>query len=81
VCSSLKKISSILGYTLTGDLPGTNTFLQNGNNLESPSPKCIGYSDESQNSPQATNFSYIKQYSNQSGLTEYNSGVQLPLPT
>jgi hypothetical protein len=27
----------------------------------------------SQNSPQATNFSYIKQYSNQSGLTEYNS--------
>jgi hypothetical protein len=28
-----------------------------------------------------TNFSYIKQYSNQSGLTEYNSGVQLPIPT
>jgi hypothetical protein len=24
---------------------------------------------------------YIKQYSNQSGLTEYNSGVRLPLPT
>jgi hypothetical protein len=22
----------ILGYTLTGDLPGTNTFSQNGNN-------------------------------------------------
>jgi hypothetical protein len=27
-----KKISSILGYTFTGDLPGTNTFSQNGNN-------------------------------------------------
>jgi hypothetical protein len=26
-------------------------------------------------------LSYIKQYSNQSGLTEYNSGVRLPLPT
>jgi hypothetical protein len=43
--------------------------------------KCIGYSEESKNSLQATNFSYIKQYSNQSGLTEYNSVVQLPLPT
>jgi hypothetical protein len=30
VCSSPKK-SSILGYTLTGDLPGTNIFSQNGN--------------------------------------------------
>jgi hypothetical protein len=30
---------------------------------------------------QATNFSYIKQYSNQSGLMKYNSGVRLPLPT
>jgi hypothetical protein len=47
----------------------------------SPSPKCIGYLDESQNSLQATNVSYIKQYSNQSGLAEYNSGVWLPLPT
>jgi hypothetical protein len=37
--------------------------------------------DVSQDSPQATNFTYIKQYSNQSGLTEYNSGVRLPLPT
>jgi hypothetical protein len=26
-------------------------------------------------------FSYIKQYSNQSGPTEYNSGVRFPLPT
>jgi hypothetical protein len=34
------------------------------------SPKCIGYSDACKNSLQATNFSYIKQYSNQSGLTE-----------
>jgi hypothetical protein len=36
---------------------------------------------KSQNSLQATNFSYIKQYPNQSGLMEYNSGVRLPLPT
>jgi hypothetical protein len=34
--SNKKKISSILGYTLTGDLPGTTTFPQNGNNWESP---------------------------------------------
>jgi hypothetical protein len=27
-----KEMSSILGYTLTGDLPGTNTFSKNGNN-------------------------------------------------
>jgi hypothetical protein len=39
---------------------GTNTFSQNENNWESPSPKCIGYSDASQNSPQATNFSILK---------------------
>jgi hypothetical protein len=33
VCSSPKqKMSSILGYTWTGDLPGINTFSQNGNN-------------------------------------------------
>jgi hypothetical protein len=31
------------------------------------------YSDASQNSPHATNFLYIKQYSNQSGL----NGIQL----
>jgi hypothetical protein len=30
--TSLKKMSSISDCTLTGDLPGTNTFLQNGNN-------------------------------------------------
>jgi hypothetical protein len=76
-----KKMSSILGYNLTGDLPGTITFLQNGNNYESASPKCIGYFVGSQNSPQATNFSYIKQYSNQSEFTEYNSGVRLPIKT
>jgi hypothetical protein len=35
----------------------------------------------SQNSLQVTNFSSIKQYSNESELTEYNSGVWLPLPT
>jgi hypothetical protein len=82
MCNSpKKKTPSILGYTLTGGLTGANTFSQNGNNWESSSPKCIGYSDESQNSLQATNFSYIKQYANQSGLTEYNSGVRLLLPT
>jgi hypothetical protein len=27
-----EKILSISGYTLTGDLPGTSTFSQNGNN-------------------------------------------------
>jgi hypothetical protein len=33
ICSSPKeKMSSILSYTLTGGLPGTNTFSQNGNN-------------------------------------------------
>jgi hypothetical protein len=37
--------------------------------------------DESRNSLQATNFSYIKRYTNQSGLMKYNSGVRLPLPT
>jgi hypothetical protein len=31
--------------------------------------------------PKATNFSHIKQYSNQSGLTGYTSGIWLPLPT
>jgi hypothetical protein len=31
-------------------------------------PKCSGYSEASQNFPQATNFSYIKQYSTQSAL-------------
>jgi hypothetical protein len=46
------KMSSISGYTLIGDLPGTNTFSWNANKQESPSPKCIGYSDASQNSPQ-----------------------------
>jgi hypothetical protein len=43
-------MSSILGYTLIGDLPG-----------------------ESQNSLQSTNFSYIKQYSNQI----WTYGIQL----
>jgi hypothetical protein len=39
-------------------------------------PRHIFYA--SQNSPQATTFSYTKQYSNQSGSKEYNSGVRLP---
>jgi cob(I)alamin adenosyltransferase len=81
MCNSPEKMTSISGYTLTGDLPGTNTFSQNGNNKESPSPKCVGCLDASQNSLQATNFSYIKQYSNQYGLKECNSEILLPLPT
>jgi hypothetical protein len=37
------------------------------------------YSDASQNSPQATNFSYIKQYPNQSGLraTASTSNIEI----
>jgi hypothetical protein len=74
-------MSSILGYTLTEGLSGKNTFSQNRISYKLPSPKCIGYSGTRQNSPQATKFSYIKQYSNQSGLMEYNVGVWLPLST
>jgi hypothetical protein len=29
----------------------------------------------------SVHFSYIEQYSNQSGHTEYNSGLRLQLPT
>jgi hypothetical protein len=43
--------------------------------------KFTGCSDVSHTSLEATNFSSIKPYSNQFGLTECNSGVQLPLPT
>jgi hypothetical protein len=39
--------------------------------------KMHSYVDGSQNSPQATKFSYKKQYSNQSGFIEYNCGVRL----
>jgi hypothetical protein len=39
--------------------------------------KMYGYSDASQNSPQATNFSYIKQYANQSGLRNSTLGYGL----
>jgi hypothetical protein len=28
---------------LTGDLSGANTYLQNGNDWDLPSPKCIDY--------------------------------------
>jgi hypothetical protein len=46
-----------------------------------PSPKCIGCSDDSQNFPLPTNFSFIKQFSNPSGPKAYNSGARLPPPT
>jgi hypothetical protein len=45
------------------------------------SPKCTGYLGGSQNSPQATEFLYTKQYSNQTGPMEYNCGEWLPLQT
>jgi hypothetical protein len=70
-----------LGLHLDRRLTWHKRISQIGNNEESPSPKCIGYLDESQNSLHATNFPYIKQYSNQSGLAECNSGVRLALPT
>jgi hypothetical protein len=58
----LQEDVNYLGLHLDRRLHGTDTFSQNGNNQESPSPKYIAYSDASQNSPQATNFSYIKRY-------------------
>jgi hypothetical protein len=33
-----KKMSSTSGCILTGELPGINTFSQNGNNYDLPSP-------------------------------------------
>jgi hypothetical protein len=50
MCSCPEKKTCVLGYTLTGDLPFTNTFSQNRNNKESPLPKCSGYLYVSQNS-------------------------------
>jgi hypothetical protein len=57
------------------------THFRKTETIRSHPKKCIGYSDASQNSPQATNFSNIKQCLNQSALTEYNPGVRLPFPT
>jgi hypothetical protein len=39
-----------LDFISTDDLLGTHTFLQNVNNLESPSPRCTRYLDASPNS-------------------------------
>jgi hypothetical protein len=72
-------MSSISGCTSTGDSPGANTYSQNGSNWEWRSPEYIGYSDGSQRSPQATQFLYTKQYSNQTGPIEYNCWVRVPL--
>jgi hypothetical protein len=41
----------------------------------------LWYLNASQKSLHAKDISYIKQYSNQSGLMEYNYGVRLPIPT
>jgi hypothetical protein len=46
-----KMMSNISGCTSTGDLPGANRYYPNGNIWEWCSPKRIGYSDPSQNSP------------------------------
>jgi hypothetical protein len=69
-------VSNTLDFISTDDLPGTHTFLQNVNSSESPSPRCTGYSDASPNSLPATNSSSIKQYSNLSGHTAFNSGIR-----
>jgi hypothetical protein len=58
-----------------------NTFSPRGNNSALPSPKCIGCSDESPNSPPPTNYYSIKPYSNPSGPKIYNSGALLLPPT
>jgi hypothetical protein len=64
-------ISSISGFTLTGDLLVKHIFAKC--ELGTTRPECIGYSEASQNSPKVTNLSYIKQYSNRCGL----NGMQL----
>jgi hypothetical protein len=46
----LPKKSNITVYTLTGDLPGTNTFSQK-KQLRIPPPQNVCYPDASQNSP------------------------------
>jgi hypothetical protein len=78
---SPKKMSSILGYTLTGDLPGTKNIFAKLKQLGITLTKMYWLLGRKSKPLQATNFSYIKQSSNQSGLTEYNSGVRVPLPT
>jgi hypothetical protein len=81
ICEVKYQVSSISGCTSTGDLPGANTYSQNGSKWERRSPKCIGYLDGSKTSPQSIEFSYTKQFLNQSGPMEYNCGVRLPLQT
>jgi hypothetical protein len=70
-----------LGLHLDRRLTWRKHIFTKGSNWEWRSPKCIGYLDGSQNSPQTIQFSYTKQYSNQSGTMEYNCGVWLPLQT
>jgi hypothetical protein len=65
-----QKASDIFDYILAEDLLGINTSSQDGNNW------LLG-----RRSHLTTNFSSIKPYSNKSGLTRYNSGVRLSLPT
>jgi hypothetical protein len=74
-------MSSISGYTLTGDLPGTNTFFAKQKQLGITLTKMYWLLGSKKNSLQTTNLSYIKQYSHLYGPTEYNSGIWLPLPT
>jgi hypothetical protein len=58
-----------------------NIISLRGNNSALPSPKCIGCSDASPNSPLPTNYYSITQFSNPSGPMVYNSGALLPPPT
>jgi hypothetical protein len=58
-----------LGLHIDRRLTRQNTFSPRGNNSALPSPKCIGCSDISPNSPPPTNYSSTKQYSNPSGPT------------
>jgi hypothetical protein len=70
-----------LGLHLDRRLTWHTHILQNVNNLESPSPRCTGYSGTSPNSLPATNSSSTKQYSNPSGHMAFNSGIRPQIPT
>jgi hypothetical protein len=76
-----KKVSSIFSYTLTGDFNWHKHIFAKQKQLGIALTKMYWLLRRKSKLSTATNFSHIKQHSNQSGLTEYNSGVRLPLPT
>jgi hypothetical protein len=63
------------------DKPRDPLSIRNGPYRKLWFEQLIYYCALSWNSRKATNFSYIKQYSNQSRFTEYNSAVRFPSPT